>query len=59
MSFIRTKEVPPGSGNFYDYLVKTVHVQGKVRQKHLGYLGKKGTYLPPVKERKENCLESN
>lgn len=47
MSFIRTKEIPPKSGNFYDYLVETVHEGDKVIQRHLQYLGKKGTYDPP------------
>lgn len=40
MSFIRAKEIPPGSGNWYDYEVKTVHEGGKVRQKVIRYLGK-------------------
>ena len=42
MSFVRAKEIPPGSGNWYDYEVMTVHEGGKVRQKHLRYLGKHG-----------------
>ncbi|MFC2025540.1 hypothetical protein ACFLTG_03985 [Chloroflexota bacterium] len=25
MSFIRTKEIPPWSGNWYDYEVETIH----------------------------------
>lgn len=44
MSFIRAKEIPRGSGNWYDYLVKTVHEGDKVSQKHIQYLGKSGTY---------------
>jgi len=43
MSFIRAKEIPPKSGNWYDYLVETVHKDGKVIQKHIQYLGKSGT----------------
>lgn len=44
MTYIRTKEIPPGSGNFYDYEVESVREGGKVRQKHVRYLGKAGTY---------------
>jgi len=40
MSFIRAKEIPPGSGNWYDYEVETVHEGGKVIQKHIRYIGK-------------------
>ncbi|MDO8716920.1 MAG: hypothetical protein Q7J73_08990, partial [Dehalococcoidales bacterium] len=43
MSFIRAKEIPPRSGNWYDYEVETTHVGGKVIQKHIKYLGKSGT----------------
>jgi putative transposase len=40
MSFIRAKEIPPGSGNWYDYEVKTIHEGNKVRQKVIRYIGK-------------------
>jgi len=40
MSFIRAKEIPPRSGNWYDYEVETVHENGKVIQKHIRYIGK-------------------
>lgn len=40
MSFIRSKEIPPGSGNWYDYEVETFHIGGHVRQKVIQYLGK-------------------
>jgi len=43
MSFVRAKEIPPRSGNWYDYLVKTVHVDGKVIQQHIAYIGKSGS----------------
>ncbi len=42
MSFIRAKEIPPHSGNWYDYEVETIHVGGKVTQKHIRYIGKSG-----------------
>jgi len=42
MSFIRAKEIPPRSGNWYDYEVKTVHQGDKVIQKHIRYIGKSG-----------------
>jgi putative transposase len=48
MSFVRAKEIPKGSGNWYDYEVMTVHNNGKVIQKHLQYLGKTGTYHKPL-----------
>ena len=40
MSFIRAKEIPPGSGNWYDYEVETIRQGGKVIQKHIRYIGK-------------------
>ncbi|MBM2824557.1 MAG: Integrase catalytic protein [Dehalococcoidales bacterium] len=43
MSFIRAKEIPPGSGNWYDYEVMGIREGKKVRQKVLQYLGKSGT----------------
>ncbi|MDD5190238.1 MAG: DDE-type integrase/transposase/recombinase [Dehalococcoidales bacterium] len=45
MSFIRTKEIPRGSGNFYDYEVETIHKGNKVMQKHIRYIGKSGTHV--------------
>ncbi|MDD5038214.1 MAG: DDE-type integrase/transposase/recombinase [Dehalococcoidales bacterium] len=43
MSFIRAKEIPPRSGNWYDYEVETIHKGSKVIQKHIRYIGKSGT----------------
>lgn len=43
MSFVRAKEIPPRSGNWYDYEVATVHHDGKVSQRVIQYLGKSGT----------------
>ena len=43
MSFVRAKEIPRGSGHWYDYEVETLHINGKVIQKHIQYLGKTGT----------------
>jgi transposase-like protein len=40
MTFIRAKEIPPGSGNWYDYEVKTVHEGKHVRQKVIQYIGR-------------------
>jgi putative transposase len=40
MTFIRAKEIPPGSGNWYDYEVMTVHEGPHVRQKVIQYIGK-------------------
>ena len=40
MSFIRAKEIPPRSGNWYDYEVETVHEGKKVIQKYIRYIGK-------------------
>ena len=40
MTFIRAKEIPPGSGNWYDYEVETIHKGSKVIQKHIRYIGK-------------------
>jgi putative transposase len=43
MSFIRAKQIPPRTGNWYDYEVRTVHIGGKVRQQIIRYVGKHGT----------------
>ena len=40
MSFIRAKEIPPGSGNWYDYEVESVWKNGTCIQKHIRYLGR-------------------
>ena len=40
MSFIRAKEIPPRSGNWYDYEVETIHKGSKVIQKYIRYIGK-------------------
>jgi predicted RNase H-related nuclease YkuK (DUF458 family) len=48
MSFIRAKEIPPRSGNWYDYEVKTVHEGSKVRQKVIRYIGKSVKRGSPV-----------
>ena len=42
MSFVRAKEIPPRSGNWYDYEVKCILENGKPRQKVIQYLGKTG-----------------
>jgi len=44
MSFIRAKEIPPRSGNWYDYEVKTVHEGKRVIQQHIRYIGKSGSH---------------
>jgi hypothetical protein len=36
---MRVKELPPGSGHYYNYLVESVREGGKVRQKVIKYLG--------------------
>jgi putative transposase len=44
MTFIRAKEIPPRSGNWYDYEVETIHEGGKVRQRVVRYIGKSATH---------------
>jgi putative transposase len=57
MTFIRAKEIPPGSGNWYDYEVETIHEGGKVIQKHIRYLGRHGTdYKPSGLRRPRHAL---
>lgn len=48
MSFVRSKEIPLGSGNWYDYEVETIHDNGKTIQRHIQYLGKKGGRHKPL-----------
>jgi hypothetical protein len=40
MSFIRIKEIPPRSGNLYDYEVESYRENGRVRSRVIRYLGK-------------------
>jgi putative transposase len=47
MTFIRAKEIPPRSGNWYDYEVMTVHEGGRVRQKVIRYIGRSGSHPIP------------
>ncbi len=47
MTFIRAKEIPPHSGNWYDYEVMTIHDGGKVRQKVIRYIGRHGGGVSP------------
>ena len=42
MTFIRAKQIPPRTGNYYDYEVETVHENGHVRQKVIQYIGRLG-----------------
>ncbi len=43
MSFIRAKEIPPHSGNWYDYEVESYWNGGKPRQRHIRYIGRSST----------------
>jgi len=43
VSFIRAKEIPPGSGNWYDYEVENHREGDKVIQKHIRYIGRAGS----------------
>jgi len=43
MSVIPAKEIPPHSGNWYDYGLMTIHESRNVRQKVIRYLGKSGS----------------
>ncbi|HUW46453.1 MAG TPA: DDE-type integrase/transposase/recombinase [Dehalococcoidia bacterium] len=47
MTFIRAKEIPPRSGNWYDYEVETIHEGSRVRQKVIRYIGRSGSYPLP------------
>jgi putative transposase len=51
MTFVRAKEIPPHSGNWYDYEVETIHEGGKVIQKHIRYLGRHGSDPTTVRRR--------
>ena len=47
MAFIRAKEIPPHSGNWYDYEVETIHEGGKVIQRYIRYIGRHGSIPNP------------
>ncbi len=51
MSFIRAKEIPRGSGNWYDYEVETIRKDGKVIQKYIRYIGKSSRTSMPASRR--------
>lgn len=42
MSFIRAKEIPPGSGRWYDYEVEDYREGGRVKQRVIRYIGRSG-----------------
>ncbi|MBI2860567.1 MAG: DDE-type integrase/transposase/recombinase [Chloroflexi bacterium] len=42
MTYIRAKEIPPGSGNWYDYEVMGIRKGKKVMQKVIRYIGRSG-----------------
>ncbi|MDD4877007.1 MAG: hypothetical protein PHQ86_07780 [Dehalococcoidales bacterium] len=48
MSFIRAKEIPPRSGNWYDYEVESYRDKGQVKQRIIQYIGRSGTVKNPV-----------
>jgi putative transposase len=48
MSFIRSKQIPPGSGNWYNYEVMGIRQGKKVRQKVLRYLGRADSSPSPL-----------
>lgn len=51
MVFVRTKEIPPGSGNYYAYRVRSYrNNENKVRQEIIKYIG-------PVSEKNPSYLE--
>ncbi len=63
MSFIRAKEIPPHSGNWYDYEVETIHEGKRVIQKVIRYIGKSArtsmdTDRRPVRIHKERPIRT-
>ncbi|MBN1367287.1 MAG: IS1/IS6 family transposase [Dehalococcoidales bacterium] len=42
MTFIRAKQIPPKSGNWYDYEVESYREKGKVKQRVIQYIGRSG-----------------
>jgi transposase-like protein len=48
MSFIRAKEIPPRSGNWYDYEVESYREKGRVRQRIIQYIGRSGKASHPA-----------
>jgi hypothetical protein len=58
MAFIRKKTV---NGETYHYLVKSVRIKGKVRQKVLAYLGRfdnvEDAYLSATGKRRKNLAK--
>jgi hypothetical protein len=51
MSFVRSKEIPPGSGHWYDYEVTTTREGSHVRQKVIRYIGRSATPHVPRSRR--------
>ncbi len=56
MAYVRTKEIPPGSGNYYKYKVRSVRNGDKVKQEIVQYLGpseKTNKKLKKLKKRRK------
>jgi len=50
MSYIRAKEIPPHSGNWYNYEVMGIRTGKKVRQKVIRYIGRVDSGYPPISD---------
>ncbi len=48
MSFIRAKQIPPRTGNWYDYEVESYRDKGRVKQRIIQYIGRSGRVSHPV-----------
>jgi putative transposase len=48
MSFIRAKQIPPCTGNWYDYEVESYRDKGQVKQRIIQYIGRSGKVSHPT-----------
>ena len=48
MSFVRAKQIPPQTGNWYDYEVQNYRDNGRTKQRVIQYIGRSGTVKNPV-----------
>ena len=48
MTFIRAKQIPPRTGNWYDYEVESYRDNGRVRQRIIRYIGRSGRVSNPT-----------
>lgn len=56
MSFVRAKQIPPRTGNWYNYEVESYRDKGQVKQRIIRYIGRSGRVSYPTKRDHRNSI---